>query len=54
MAAPIQTIANLYMVQAQKDIDALFGAGYSKEHPELVAAYMQTEIALRGQNVGIP
>lgn len=51
---PGSTYANQVMQQAVKDIDELFGLGYSKEHPELVVGYLQTEITLRGQNAGIP
>lgn len=31
-----------YMMNAVKDIDAYFGKGFAKAHPELIAAYMQT------------
>ena len=31
-----------YMINAVKDIDAYFGKGFAKAHPELIAAYMQT------------
>jgi hypothetical protein len=34
--------AHDYMMQARIDIDSQFGVGYAAEHPELVAAYMQT------------
>jgi hypothetical protein len=34
--------AKTYMCAARVDIDKEFGDGYSYEHPELVAAYMQT------------
>lgn len=34
--------AGTYMDCAIKDIDHLFGKGYAKAHPELIAAYMQT------------
>jgi len=37
--------AHDYMRSAVTDIDGLFGAGYAKLHPELVAAYMQTAAA---------
>lgn len=53
-ATPAITYANLVMQQAVKDIDTLLGSGYSKAHPELIAAYLHTEITLRGQNVGTP
>jgi hypothetical protein len=53
MATLPATYASLVMKQAIIDIDALFGTGYSKAHPELIAAYMQVEITLRGQNVGV-
>jgi hypothetical protein len=54
-ATPIipTTYAYLVMKQAIVDIDNLFGTSYAKAHPELVAAYMQTEVTLRGQNVGV-
>jgi NAD(P)H-hydrate repair Nnr-like enzyme with NAD(P)H-hydrate epimerase domain len=29
-----------YMEQAKKNIDSLFGTGYAKAHPELVAAFI--------------
>jgi hypothetical protein len=32
-----------YMVEAMYDIDTLFGEGTAGKHPELVAAYIQTE-----------
>jgi hypothetical protein len=35
-----------YMSQAIADIDGLLGKGYAKEHPELIAAYMQTVAAI--------
>lgn len=34
--------AHDYMTNAVKDIDAYFGKGFAKAHPELIAAYMQT------------
>jgi len=34
--------AHDYMQKAISDIDNLLGEGYAKEHPELIAAYMQT------------
>jgi hypothetical protein len=34
--------AALYLERAVKDIDALLGKGAARQHPELVAAYMQT------------
>lgn len=34
--------AHDYMAHAVHDIDEIFGPGYAKAHPELVAAYMQT------------
>jgi len=33
--------AHDYMLKAS-DIDELLGKGYAKQHPELIAAYMQT------------
>jgi hypothetical protein len=30
-----------HMEQAAKDIDVVFGAGYAKEHAELIAGYIQ-------------
>jgi hypothetical protein len=36
--------AHDYMLNARVDIDSIFGAGYAKAHPELVAAYMQTAV----------
>ena len=34
--------AHDYMLKAIHDIDELLGKGYAKQHPELIAAYMQT------------
>jgi hypothetical protein len=34
--------ANEYLINGVRDIDAVFGAGYAKAHPELLAAYMKT------------
>jgi hypothetical protein len=34
--------AHDYMLKAIGDIDELLGKGYAKQHPELIAAYMQT------------
>jgi hypothetical protein len=34
--------ADVYMKCAVHDINELFGLGYARAHPELVAAYMQT------------
>jgi hypothetical protein len=34
--------AHDYMMKAIDDIDELLGKGYAKQHPELIAAYMQT------------
>jgi hypothetical protein len=34
--------AQEYMVDAITEIDALFGEGYAKKHPSLVAGYMNT------------
>ena len=34
--------AHDYMLKAIDDIDKLLGKGYAKQHPELIAAYMQT------------
>ena len=54
MAAPLPTndalsamnqataTAGLYLVDAIKVIDAQFGEGYAKQHPELIAGFMQT------------
>lgn len=33
--------ADLYLRKAVQSIDEVFGAGYAKEHPEIVAAFMQ-------------
>ena len=33
--------AGLYMENAVREIDEIFGEGYAKKHPELVAVYMQ-------------
>jgi hypothetical protein len=37
--------ANVYMLDAVEDIDAKFGEGYAKAHPELVGAYMRAAAA---------
>jgi hypothetical protein len=34
--------AHDYMVHGVHDIDEIFGKGFAKQHPELLAAYMQT------------
>lgn len=34
--------AHDYMLAAKTDIDEIWGDGYAAQHPELVAAYMQT------------
>jgi len=34
--------AHDYMMKAIDDIDELLDRGYAKQHPELIAAYMQT------------
>ena len=34
--------AHDYMMHVINDIDELLGDGYAKQHPELIAAYMQT------------
>lgn len=34
--------ADEYMTKAIRDIDELLGKGYAKQHPELIATYMQT------------
>jgi hypothetical protein len=34
-------IAKHYLLHAVTDIDEMFGKGYAKEHPELIAAYMR-------------
>jgi hypothetical protein len=34
--------AHDYMTHAIEDIDSMLGKGYAKDHPELIAAYMQT------------
>lgn len=36
-----QMTACTYMEQAVVDIDEIFGKGYAKQHPDLIAAYMQ-------------
>lgn len=33
--------AQTYLIEAVRCIDTEFGCGYAKEHPELVAAFMQ-------------
>ncbi|MNQ93168.1 hypothetical protein [Achromobacter deleyi] len=37
-----QVRAESYLRTAETQIDAVFGAGYAKEHPELIAAFMKT------------
>lgn len=34
--------ANIWMEKAVNQIDAMFGDGYAKEHPELVGDFMKT------------
>ena len=34
-----------YMIEATDAIDASFGEGYAKEHPDLIAAFMKTAAA---------
>lgn len=36
--------AGNYLSAAIRDIDAEFGEGYARAHPELVAAFMQTAV----------
>jgi hypothetical protein len=50
---------HLYMTQAKENIDKLFGEGYAKQNPQLVAAYIQVAatdfqtaaIAIASQNI---
>ena len=35
-------IASSYMHEAVHSIDSLFGDGYARDHPELIAAFMRT------------
>jgi len=37
--------ADVYLRTAVERIDALFGKGYAKQHPELIAAFMQAATA---------
>lgn len=37
-----QMTAHTYLMQAVKDIDEVMGKNYARQHPELIAAYMQT------------
>lgn len=37
--------ADSYLCTAIRDIDSAFGKGYAHDHPELVAAFMQTAVA---------
>ena len=37
--------ADVYLYKGIKDIDAALGEGYAKEHPELLAGYMQAAAA---------
>lgn len=37
-----QKRAESYLRTAETQIDAIFGSGYAKEHPELIAAHMKT------------
>jgi hypothetical protein len=34
--------AHDYLLHAVADIDEMLGRGYARQHPELIAAYMQT------------
>lgn len=42
-----------YMKQAKTDIDAIFSDGYAEQHPELIAAYMQTAAVDFGTRAGL-
>jgi hypothetical protein len=46
-----QMTAHTYMAQAVRDIDEIMGGGYAKNHPELIAAYMQTSAMDLGASV---
>lgn len=37
-----QSRTESYLRAAETQIDAVFGAGYAREHPELIAAFMKT------------
>ncbi len=37
-----QSRTESYLRTAETQIDAVFGGGYAKEHPELIAAFMKT------------
>lgn len=42
LAAQAAKTASGWMSDAVTEIDKLFGKGYAKQHPELVAAFMKT------------
>lgn len=42
LVAQASKTASEYLREAAASIDEMFGEGYSKEHPELVGAFMQT------------
>jgi hypothetical protein len=46
-----QMTAHTYMAQAIRDIDEILGKGYAKNHPDLIAAYMQTSALDLGASV---
>ncbi|QKH38333.1 hypothetical protein FOC84_26710 [Achromobacter pestifer] len=37
-----QSRTESYLRTAETQIDAVFGGGYAREHPELIAAFMKT------------
>ncbi|MBC9904940.1 MULTISPECIES: hypothetical protein [Achromobacter] len=37
-----QSRTESYLRAAETQIDAVFGGGYAREHPELIAAFMKT------------
>lgn len=52
-----KTTADEYMRAAVENIDKLFGHGYAKDHPELIAAFMSActhdfDTAMQYKNVG--
>jgi len=57
LMAQAKTTADEYMRAAVENIDKLFGHGYAKDHPELIAAFMSActhdfDTAIQHKNVG--
>jgi hypothetical protein len=42
LARQASMLAHDFAMNAQFDLDGIFGAGFAKRHPEVIGAYMQT------------